>query len=63
MKHVNKLKEKGIIKEINNRYEYIENHVFTSPSAAADVIYFGSTNGLKMWKNKDNKSLKELSES
>lgn len=33
---------------------------FSSPSAAAAVIHGGQANGLTAWKNKANKSLKEL---
>ncbi|MEO7863255.1 MAG: DUF4357 domain-containing protein [Nitrospirales bacterium] len=35
---------------------------FSSPSAAAVVIYGGTANGLAAWKTKDGKSLKQLDE-
>jgi len=41
-------------------YEFIDDYIFNSASAAAAVILGNSANGKLEWKNKDNKTLKEI---
>lgn len=60
--HLDKLREKGILEEVNGRYQFKETYIFNSPSGASDVIYLGATNGWKEWKNKDGESLEKLRE-
>lgn len=43
-------------------YRFTKDTEFTSPSAAAAVIHGGSANGLREWKTKEGKLLKELDE-
>jgi hypothetical protein len=55
-----KLKEEGSLIENGDHLLFVKDVEFSSPSAAAAVIHGGQTNGLTAWKNKQNKSLKEL---
>lgn len=55
-----KLKEEGSLIENGDHLKFIKDVEFSSPSAAAAVIHGGQANGLTAWKNKQNKSLKEL---
>ena len=55
----NKLFEKNIIDE---NYCFVEDHIFTSPSVAASVVMGRSANGRTEWKNKNNKSIKDIEE-
>lgn len=56
----NKLIEEGGLVENKDKYDFVKDTEFSSPSAAAAVIHGGSANGLTAWVNKDGKSLKEL---
>jgi len=56
----NKLIEEGGLVQNGNKYDFIKDTEFSSPSAAAAVIHGGSANGLSAWVNNDGKSLKEL---
>lgn len=47
-------------KIINENYEFSSDYVFSSSSAAADVISGYSNSGPVVWKNKNGKMLKEL---
>jgi hypothetical protein len=55
-----KLKEEGSLIENGDHLKFVKDVEFSSPSAAAAVIHGGQANGLTAWKNKQNKSLKEL---
>jgi len=52
--------EDGILKDGGDRYIFTEDTEFSSPSAAAAVIHGGHANGLTAWKNKEDKTLKEM---
>lgn len=56
----NKLKDEGSLVQQGDHLTFIKDVEFSSPSAAAAVIHGGQANGLTAWKNKENKSLKEL---
>ena len=56
MKKGDELRKEGII--INNLFT--QDYIFKSPSMAAAVVQGRSANGLRDWKNKDGKSLKEV---
>jgi hypothetical protein len=55
-----KLKADGSLIENGDHLKFVKDVEFSSPSAAAAVIYGGQANGLTAWKNNQNKSLKEL---
>lgn len=57
-----KLKEEGALVERDGHLAFARDVEFSSPSAAANVIHGGQTNGLVVWKNAEGKSLKELEE-
>lgn len=46
---------------INNEYVVIEDLLFSSPSLAAAIVMGRSANGLTEWKDKNNRTLKDLS--
>lgn len=56
----NKLIEEGGLVQNGDKYDFVKDTEFSSPSSAAAVIHGGSANGLTAWVNKDGKSLKEL---
>lgn len=56
----NKLIEEGRLISEGDRFVFVKDTEFTSPSAAAAVIHGGSANGLTAWVNASGKSLKEL---
>ncbi len=58
----NKLIADGTLKQQDRFYEFTKDAEFSSPSAAAAVIHGGSANGLREWKTKEGKPLKELDE-
>lgn len=71
MDYVNSYSERSIAKRneliqsekvtvINDESIVMEDLLFTSPSAAADIVMGRSANGLTEWKNKFGRSLKEL---
>lgn len=51
--------EGGLVKE-GDKYIFVKDTEFSSPSSAAAVIHGGSANGLTAWVSADGKSLKEL---
>jgi hypothetical protein len=53
------IEEGGLVKE-GDKYVFVKDTEFSSPSAAAAVIHGGSANGLTAWVNAKGKSLKEL---
>lgn len=58
----NKLKEDGAIREESGFLIFTQDVEFSSPSAAAAVIYAGTAAGPVAWKNSNGKTLKELEE-
>lgn len=54
------LTEKGILKLSGDFYEFEEDYLFSSPSAAATFIKGSSANGLIEWKLPNGKTLKEF---
>jgi hypothetical protein len=52
----------GALVKRNALLEFTRNVEFTSPSAAAAVIYGGTANGLLAWRTKDGKTLKQIEE-
>ena len=55
-----KLKADGSLVESGDHLKFTKDIEFSSPSAAAAVIHGGQANGLTAWKDRQNKSLKEL---
>lgn len=56
----NKLIDEGGLVKNGDKYEFVKDAEFSSPSSAAAVIHGGSANGLTAWVNVDGKSLKDL---
>lgn len=56
----NKLIEEDGLVQNGDKYDFVKDTEFSSPSSAAAVIHGGSANGLTAWVNKDGKSLKNL---
>lgn len=56
----NELIQQEKVTVINEEFVVIEDLLFASPSAAADIVMGRSANGLTEWKNRDGKTLKEL---
>lgn len=55
-----RLLEEGSLVKDKDYLLFIKDVEFSSPSAAAAVIHGGQANGLTAWKNKENRSLKEI---
>ena len=55
-----RLAEEGSLVKENDYLLFTKDIEFSSPSAAAAVIHGGQANGLTAWKNKENRSLKEI---
>ena len=56
----NRLIEEGGLIQKNDKYVFVKDTEFSSPSSAAAVIHGGSANGLVAWINANGKSLKDL---
>jgi hypothetical protein len=56
----NKLIEEGGLVQEGDKYVFVKDTEFSSPSSAAAVIHGGSANGLTAWVNANGKSLKDL---
>lgn len=54
-----KLVEDKILLEKDGYLEFSDDYIFSSPSAAARIIFGSKGSGLRRWKTKDNKTLKE----
>jgi len=54
--------QKNIINIKNDKYVFLENYEFTSPSTAAAIILGYSVNGRTIWKNSVGKTLKIIEE-
>ncbi len=55
-----KLLDEGYLSATEEKYIFIGDFEFSSPSAAAAVIHGGQANGLTAWKNKKGQTLKEM---
>ncbi len=51
--------EKGII---DSEFQFVKDHIFTSPTLAAAVVMGRNANGRTEWKTEDNKSIKSIEE-
>ena len=60
MSQRNRLIDDGSLRQQEDKYVFVKDTEFSSPSAAAAVIHGGSANGLTAWVNSDGKSLKSL---
>ena len=56
----NKLIEEGGLAKDGDKYVFLKDTEFSSPSSAAAVIHGGSANGLTAWLDANGKSLKDL---
>lgn len=56
----NKLVEEGGLVQEGDKYVFVKDTEFSSPSSAAAVVHGGSANGLTAWVNVNGKSLKDL---
>lgn len=56
----NELIQSEKVAVINNEFVVMEDLLFSSPSAAADIVMGRSANGLTEWKDRYGRSLKEL---
>ena len=52
--------EKEILTVDGNSYRFIQDYLFSSPSAAASILLGRSSNGPKAWKNSEGITLREL---
>lgn len=52
----------GTVVADGNKMRFVQDVMFTSPSAAAGIVCGGAKNGRKAWKNADGKTLRELEE-
>ncbi|MFC4409019.1 GIY-YIG nuclease family protein [Chungangia koreensis] len=55
-----KLINQEVIKNINNKLTFVQDYVFSSPSAAAAILLGRKANGLTEWRLKDGRTLKEI---
>jgi len=55
-----KLIDEGVIVDKGEYLEFADDYIFSSPSTAAVMVMGRNANGLKEWKNKDGKTLKEF---
>ena len=56
----NDLIKESVVELKSERYVFIEDYAFSSPSTAAGVIKGGSANGRDDWKDKHGVSLKQI---
>jgi len=55
-----RLRADGVLVAEANFFRFVKDTEFSSPSAAAAVVYGGTANGRMAWKNKRGKTLKEI---
>ncbi len=53
-----KMIDDGVLIDKGYYFEFLDDYIFTSPSAAASMILGRNSNGLTEWKQKDGKTLK-----
>ena len=54
------LLNQGIFEDVGTAYRLVQDYIFSSPSAAADVLLGSSSNGRTVWKDAEGRSLKEI---
>ncbi len=54
------LVELGVLKDLDDRFEFTKDHLFKTPSAASGAVLGRSSNGLADWKDADGRTLKEI---
>ena len=54
------LLNQGILEDAGTVYRLVQDYIFSSPSAAADVLLGSSSNGRTEWKDAEGRSLKEI---
>jgi len=54
-----KLKDDGLLGERDDKFVFLKDFEFSSPSAAAAVVHGGHANGLTAWKDSKGRTLKE----
>lgn len=59
----NDLKQQGVLKDIGDRFELIQDYSFSSPSTAAGVLLGRSSNGRQEWATSDGRTLKSIQNS
>lgn len=60
IKFRDKLIDQSVIKEIDDKFVFVKDYAFNSPSAAADIVSLGSNSGWLVWKTKEGKKLDEI---
>ena len=55
-----KLVAENILKEEDGVYQFTQDHIFSSPSGAAGTVLGRTTNGWRLWKYKDGKTLSDV---
>ncbi|RCS43975.1 DUF4357 domain-containing protein [Bremerella cremea] len=55
-----RLLDSGVIEERDGVYVYLQDYLFPSPSAAAQVVLGASANGWTEWKDKSGATLSEV---
>ena len=56
----NRLIEENNLINKEDCYEFAEDYIFSSPSAAASIVMGRTANGFTEWKQKDGKTLKDF---
>lgn len=59
----NRLREQGVLIEVNSRIRFERDHLFSSPSAAAACVTGRAANGLIEWKDASGRTLADLRDS
>jgi hypothetical protein len=54
------LLKEGVVMESGDRYRFVQDHIFGSPSTAAGVILGRTANGRVEWKTREGRTLKEV---
>ncbi len=52
--------DEGVVEDIGDRFRFVQDHVFGSPSSASGVVLGRTSNGRVEWKAKNGTTLKEL---
>jgi hypothetical protein len=60
IKYRKKLIDEGTLVDKGEYFEFSDDYIFSSPSTAAVMVMGRNANGLKEWKNKEGKTLKEF---
>jgi hypothetical protein len=54
------LEAEGVIRQSENEFVFLKDHLFSSPSAAGGVVIGGSNNGRITWRNAEGQSINDL---